>query len=1166
MRQILLMLVVAQSALSADLSITSAVYSNNSFVLAWPRQVATDPDLVRVIDVEQRQVLTQESWQRISIENLSGIFTDTTPPERSGFYRLKESEYPLALIGPDASSSSLGIRLLSPERADVLFFRPTPDNATINPNTTDSLNVVVNGGYRATVFFSPDRAGLRFRYDVAGSSLKETMTLNRGEVRLTTPEFLPAQSAAMRGADAAQSLVADLLRRYPDSATVWQDIGSGQAAGTNNEATVLYVRANAANTNIGASPAQFGGDVALMAQPMVSGSMLVPLSAIGTAMPFDSGNAHFGEMVNLNATNHTQNDPWMGFRSATNEGAPVTAAKWIYVGENGGPTNATNPPTARYAYWIEDESFKVNLNVATNGPRGTNAGTHPQDITIDGLLAASPNLSFYTDRTSALLQRRAEFGPDGFPSVTAAADALEIEDSLEKAELRFSTTVHSAGLDLSRGGFRRFNINSITNNISGPTDALNIRTSLDRVIAAITNQNSAPNFGQRFYRLGTDAAGINDVSAVTAAYANIYLQKIAAHVLDYIDDDDQPTIINNDSGFTLRTGKPQFGIEALGGALDGSNSIVAMGVENIPRLQEYAIHGRIRAMDPIGYNTSATPVPTQADYQVSIDHYFEFWNPGTRDITINNAFLKIYDQPRFGNSITGPLASEGRPTSEIPVDGVVFPAGQVTVLTTAPLAEINSELIGNNINLVVSLPALDQDRIFSGTTADVRSVSYAGLNRIFTLQMKSRTTAASDYYSAVLIGNNDGIIESFVGLPLAGSGPSSALEFAVRSSLIQASIDDINLGNRYFARGGSLRGNSSIFTSPTSTEGDPRALNEQLAFMIYSFGGEADQTRFFLSGLADGSVPAMSTVGAPNANYVNAARWVDFSSLSAGAANAPLVVGNNAMGSIGEFGHLTDPARVAGTSGSLTNVVYSRGGGRTLRIGQSELARWYDRNQTNASRTWTSWRLTDVFTTKTNLSIAGLVNPNGLLRDRGGAFRALLHGLTYLPSPEGAPSLANRVLNSLQLSSVVNSLVSHQTNAPAAGLPAGTLNPFWERGEISQLPIFNTGNLPTSMSNTFDRGREELVRRSIEMITTRGSIFTVYVLGQALEVTSVATNVVSSARMKQTFQVEPQFATADAFDDNFNPASAVRVARRFASPTNFTVNILASEVQQTPQP
>ncbi len=1165
-RIFLLLLLLPQAAFSADLAITSAVYSNNSFALRWPSTIPVDPALRRVMDIERRQSLAVGAWEDLAVRNISGAFIDTAPPAPSGFYRLKEADYPLALVGPDASSDSQGVRLLSPGQSDVLFLKPFQSPAASDAEQTNTLTVLVNGAYRASVFFSSDRLGMDFLYALSDSSLQEPLMFGQGEARLTTPEFLSAQSAAEAGAAAAQALVADLLRRYPDSATVWQDVGSGPITfESTNEATVLYVRAKSDNTNQGATPGEFGSDITLMAQPLASGGRLVPLSEIGTAMPFNAvSNSIRGEMVNLNATNSFQPNPWIGARSSPTPGAPTTAAKWIYVSRDGGPTNASNPPIARYAYWVEDESFKVNLNTATNGLRGTNAGTSPQEVTIDGMLAASANLRFYTSRTSDLIRRRTELGTEGFSSVAEAAETLQIIDPRDEAEFRFLSTVRSAGLDLSRGGFKRFNINSATNGVSGPTDATNIRASLDRIIATITNSNSVPDFGQRFYRLATDSAGINATDAVSTNHAAIYLNKIAANILDYIDADDQPTIVNNDATFGLRTGRPTFGIEPLGGGTSGANSVAAMGIENVPRLQEYAIHGRIRRMDPIGYNTGAPPTDPSAVYEISIDHYFEFWNPGTRDIVLNGMFLKIYDQPSFGTFITGPLSESARQTSEIPLDGVVFPAGQVTVLTTAPQEEINSLLVGANFSRVVSLPTPDEDRIFSGITRDVRSSSFSGFNRLFTVRMNPRTTSASDFYSAVLLANHDGIIESFVGLPIGIAGTSSAMELTVTNSSIQASIGIVALGNRYFTRGGSLRGNSSLFQSPTSTEGDPRALNEQLELRIYSPSSDADQTRFFLSGLGDNNVPSNSTLGAPNGNFVRSSNWVDFSSLAAGAGNAPLVVRNNAFQSIGELGHITDPARVPGTSGAMTNVVYSRGGGRTLRVGQSEHPRWHDGNQTNASRTWTSWRLTDIFTTKTNVSVAGLVNPNGALRDGGVALRAALHGMVYLPSPEGAPGLEGRTLNAFYLNVIAATKIAHLTNAAAAGLPSGSLNAFWERGEISELPIFNSGIIPAAMSNKFDRGREELVRRSIEMLTTRGSVFTVYVIGQALQVTAQATNVISSARLKRTFEVLPQFSSVDSFDDNFNPAQAVRVARRFSTPTNFPVSVVASEIEEAP--
>lgn len=95
------------------------------------------------------------------------------------------------------------------------------------------------------------------------------------------------------------------------------------------------------------------------------------------------------------------------------------------------------------------------------------------------------------------------------------------------------------------------------------------------------------------------------------------------------------------------------------------------------------------------------------------------------------------------------------------------------------------------------------------------------------------------------------------------------------------------------------------------------------------------------------------------------------------------------------------------------------------------------------------------------------------------------------------------------------------------------------------------------MSNVFDRGREELLRRSIEMITTRGSVFSVYAIGETLQ----GANVTSTARIKQIFEIIPQFPTADAFNDNF-AINATRIYRRFAAPPNFSASVLSTQLEE----
>jgi len=1011
----------------------------------------------------------------------------------------------------------------------------------------------------------------------------------------TSANSLVANYQARLAADAGAQCASLLVRRaicfganptnfnsafgYHDAVTVWQNIGGAAT----NEATVLYVRAKTSDTNQGARPGEFGPAVTILAGPLVSGGGFVPLSEIGTNMPFNTNDANLmREMVNLNGTNALNPTPWIGYRSAPVAGAPVTAARWVYISRDGGPTNANNPPIGRYAYWVEDESFKVNVNVVTNGLRGSSAGTRPSEATIDGPLLSSPLLSNYVSGTTAMLQDRARFGGVGFPSSGTAALALGVEGMTNAAAWRFLTTTHSAGLDLSRGGFKRFNINTVTNGISGPDDVANIRTSLDRIIAAITNSNSVPNFGQRFYRLGTSTNDVNSNNAVTNNHADIYLQKIAANLFDYIDEDNVPTIVSSAPGFPIHPQgqAPEYGIEAQGGGNSGPPALytsatnfvplAAVGVENVPRLQEFVIHGRVQNMSPVGLQNSQTNNPPGASFSVTIDYYLEFWNPGTRDFVVGpGAFVKLYSIPPF--DLGGVEHGLTDPARTVRIDlpaGFTFPAGAVTVITTDP--NPNTDLTQGRP--VRTLPIPQGQRSFTGTTRAFSTTSTAGWESNFpnTYQVRFRGreseglgSSLTDYGMVMLFGDSTGFLDSSIGLPVAGSGNVFSLDWN--------RPEKRDTPNQYFVRGGGLRGNSTSGLGPTSTEGDPRTLNEQLGMRIYVNDDESnfEQTRFFTT-LTDTNVPGTnSSIALPNTNFVRPTNWVDFSSISPGAANAPLFLRNLAMQSIGELGHITDPARVPGRTGGLTDIIHSRGGGRTLRVGQPELravegtaatARpgWFDGNQTSASRTWTSWRLADVFTTTAALSVPGQINPNGVLRDNGAALRAALHGMRMLPSPDGAANTSNRLVN---VTNVVTAMLERMTNLAGSGLPDGSLNALWERGEISELPLLSSGNQllqPTgvNMQQAFDRGREELVRRSIEMITTRGSVFTVYVVGQALQVTPQSTNVTGSARLKQTFQIEPVFQNpADAVNDAF-PVDSGGIQSRFAAPINYTVRVL----------
>ena len=106
---------------------------------------------------------------------------------------------------------------------------------------------------------------------------------------------------------------------------------------------------------------------------------------------------------------------------------------------------------------------------------------------------------------------------------------------------KFVTTIFSGTFNLSRSGSKRMNLNKV---VTTSTVATAIRQQLDQIISTVNFH--LPNFGQRFYRTGTD----KNSSRLNATDKTIYLNKVAANVRDYIDTDSQPTVINNDCQIT----------------------------------------------------------------------------------------------------------------------------------------------------------------------------------------------------------------------------------------------------------------------------------------------------------------------------------------------------------------------------------------------------------------------------------------------------------------------------------------------------------------------------------------------------------------------------------------------------------------------------------------
>jgi hypothetical protein len=876
--------------------------------------------------------------------------------------------------------------------------------------------------------------------------------------------------------------------------------------------------------------------------------------------------------VDLN-DNHLATEPrgWIG-SPTTSAGILPYRVLWIDIlrdpnkPEQHTDPNAAdyNPLIGRYAYWIEDETSKLDISMVGNKDNGgafqrgdgvdipTNnppkLAVNDLDVGALPLVGASPLPGGDTATNSEIIDFRTTLPMLDARFLNRVGGAL-IPNVHETT--KFYATAFSLSNDLAGNGRRRANINALVTSPANSNAAVppaTIAGNIDDIVYVITGTHlvagglgpspaagarvfeSAPVFSNTLTHFG---ARFFTSPAPTAAQENMYLERIAANIRDYIDTDSQPTIIDA-AGPTVRApGIPIHPIETSGGGTSGASEVVAIGKERVPLAQEYVLRVREITFSPRTGNF--------ANYVISIDHYVEFWNISNRDILLTdlgpNPFLLIANQPGWDAGGLDDIRAGATRDFKLPLNVATnsashaaltsFPAGSITVITTDP-QPLNA--LTPDLTRVYYIPIAPDNgvnglRKYSGRTQK-KSGSELRLNLI------TRTTQNTDYETEIALGNDLGILESAWGAANIGAALSVNIDNA---SPPENRLDD----TKWHFRGGYLRGNIGAAV-PSATTGDPRTNAEQINFDLNGATAAFDKTRYYDVGLDSSHIPGSSSLGAPNTTFVNPASWPDYSSGTQSANAAPSVIANASLTSIGQLGDIFDPARVKGDSG---NILLSRSGGRTLKIGQPDDLNGVGAGTRTFSATWfnSAWRLTDLFEARRVTdpthppqpsemvappTSRGRININGVLRDSidasgniipagGGAFRAALRSFTFNGAPNSDPNLNGQSLSSMDIDGLIASVQTYLKNN----------GPMMERGEVSQLSFFNTsGNLAgQSIATTNDRGREEIFRRTIEMITTRSSCFTVYAIGEAVRQDKNGNKTtVGQKRLAITFQLEPQ--------------------------------------------
>ncbi len=923
-----------------------------------------------------------------------------------------------------------------------------------------------------------------------------------------------AREMAEAGADAAIARLITEMKYRPYHAIGYRSVNVG-SFGTQMVPVITGPRTTTPATTATYNTAPTDDDDVYLVSVTSSG----PGGVLGSSAPTGLTTIN---SVDLNANNVAfEPKGWIG--SPTTATTPVPfRVPWIDVLAD--PTKTLqpdpgqpnyNPVIGRYGYWIEDETSKLDASLVGNQdgggafkrgdgvdlPTATPSRLAVNDLDIGALplVSASPLPSGDTTTNKAVLDFRS-----AMPMLDARflnrAGGQMTSDVAETT--KYYSTVFSLSNDLAGNGRRRANINALVTNTSAPEI---IAANIDDIGYVITGKhlmdetlvpnsakgsrvfdggptttNTLSSFGLRFFTNPTPSSD----------QQNLYVERIAANIRDYIDSDNLATYIDT-SDTVIANVKPAL-------AWKSGSEPRAVGKEAVPILQEIAWYGYQRKMedDPGGQSRS---------YDVDIDFYFEFFNPSTKDfVAPSGAFLKVYNCAQWSAGSYPPVKP---PDTEFNIGGITFPAGQAIVLTTETDASLDPTGMILDSSKVTRLSGATRN--FTGHTDEKISGKY-GLQ----LQGRAGSTKVTDYSTEAVWGTPTGIYEG-IGYVSSGGDGSKPWNMDGEGSEMQSKTR--------FVYTYSLRGNDD-----NSRTGDPRSLSEQLSMSggLASLGN--DQTRFYANVLGTGALPGSSTFGKAKISFVDTTKWPDYAPpLNDTKVTGYAVQADAPMQSIGELGNVYDPVRTIAntdTSPVTPSILRARGGGRTLKIGQID-----DRiSGSRFSSTWfnASWRLVDLFSANTSKDASGnflkispptsrgKINVNGVLRDGGVAFKAALRSFVFKSAPDSDQNLSGKTLSDTETDKLISDLTLYLT----------TNGPMMERGELSQLPFFNSGTAGSNnLGKANDRGREEIFRRCVEMITTRSASFTVYAIGQAVRQDKNGTKTaIGEKRMATTFQLQPK--------------------------------------------
>jgi len=833
--------------------------------------------------------------------------------------------------------------------------------------------------------------------------------------------------------------------------------------------------------------------------------------------------------VNLNQSNSYYPTGIVGLTNAT--GPVPMPVNWIYQ------TNNLGRVIGRYAFWVDDESSKVDLRTAGTVARA--GGTNLAEVSLAGFT----NLGLSAGQVSNL----AAYKSVDFSGKTVSAGRYDLGGNAAISTTNLWNRVRPHLTQYSRQDLRSPDGNlaiNLNEYVTTTTSAARIQEEVETIVTAITN--NLPDFGKRYYQ-ATGGGAAPATATPNAADQRKYVRKIAANIRDFIDADNTATVIFEDEGgaalaytgnapgfISLFHGGPQDNYE------DDISELPIMGKELGPYLNEFALVTRVISPDPENTTAGST---TAVTIIVRFGHYVELFNPSSQAITYSqlgpNPRIVIANQITWGNKHNGSIFRPADVRLDLPATFTIPAQGYAVITTDGPpftTATANqSDYLGSSDNRYLLtkgsgpgtwslLGTPGQNSPLANSAYEDYQIATANLgdNR-YNVQMNGGTGTASyaDCRERLLFVNDNGIIDYTLRIYTVGA---QYLGRYIRNpAVISTFVSDGNTSNN--------NTNPENTSNPRLVRGDPRSNTEitEIGANTSSSWKSGNSPKY--GNTYTGSSGLQMSLGTTNYNWsvstgtANIWRdsWAEYSSAGNG------YIANTNLTSVGDLGFIYDPARYS--------ISWHRSNGRTLRVGQPDIPNFNRNNNSTAAndQNWTgglgvnattsanylknAFMLANVF--RTDNREFGKVNPNGVFRGTDRALLASLFNNFAFESTNGfkaSGTLVGKTLNT-------NALYTAMTNEFAAN------RGFIGIGDVSRLEVFGTSTTSSSIATgqsmsafaVSDADREEVFRRTAGLLSTQSLSYSVYAIGQSGRIVNGKFKASSTSKMSSVVQFEPTY-------------------------------------------